>query len=77
MICAHWWRCAQLESEKAEYEAGVKAGPALPPGTEPDLGMRVRLVHGDEVISDSAQGGLAAAHTQFKKWVRKNFFGEA
>lgn len=53
--------CVQLEEERAEYEAAITSGPAIPAGNEPDLGMRVRLVHGDELISDSADGGLAAA----------------
>jgi hypothetical protein len=39
----------QLEEEKREYEEAIKLGPKIPAGTEPDLGMRVLLVHGDEV----------------------------
>ena len=43
-------------------------------GTTVDLGMRVRLVHGDEVISDSeADGGLVAACSTFKEWVHKKY----
>jgi len=34
----------QLEEERAEYEAAVTNGPKIPAGSEPDLGMRVRLV---------------------------------
>ena len=45
---------------------------------EPDLGMRVILVHGDETIGDSeADGGLAPALSKFKAWVRRTYFGEA
>ena len=36
-------------------------------GEEPDLGMRVQLVHGDETIADSEEaGGLAAACDKFQ-----------
>lgn len=36
--------------------------------------MRVRLVHADEVISDSSEvGGLAEACRQFKAWVQKTY----
>ncbi len=35
-----------LKEEQADYEAAVAAGPAIPPGQEADLGMRVVLVHG-------------------------------
>ena len=67
----------QVRSERREYEQAVAAGPAIPPGQEPDLGMRVRLVHGDEVIADTAtDGGLAAACAKFKAFVRRTCFGE-
>ena len=49
------------------------AGPAIPPGQEPDLGMRVLLVDGDETIADSAQGGLAKASGEFKAWIAKKW----
>lgn len=39
----------------------MTSGPAIPTGSEPDLGMRIRLVHGDELIADSQDGGLAGA----------------
>lgn len=32
-----------IEQEKKEYEAAVAVGPAMPPGTDVDLGMRVRV----------------------------------
>ncbi len=44
---------SQLKSEREEYDAGIEEGPAIPPGGEVDIGMRVRLVHGDLVIADS------------------------
>ena len=68
----------KVKEERKEYEAAVAAGPAIPPGKEPELGMRVRLVHGDEVIADTAaDGALAAACAKFKSWVRQQYFGEA
>jgi hypothetical protein len=33
----------------APLQTAVAAGPAIKPGQDADLGMRVRLVHGDEV----------------------------
>lgn len=45
------------------------------PGSEVDLGMRVRLVNGDDVISDSeTDGGFQAACAKFKAWVRQQYF---
>ena len=41
-----------------------------------DLGMRVILAHGDEVIADSAESSFEAACSTFKKWIRKTYFGE-
>ena len=47
----------------------------LKPGSEFDLGMRVRLVHGDEEISDSqTDGGFEQACAKFKSWVRQHYF---
>eukprot|EP00879_Flechtneria_rotunda_P029429 GHRR01031834.1.p1 GENE.GHRR01031834.1~~GHRR01031834.1.p1 ORF type:complete len:136 (+),score=27.46 GHRR01031834.1:367-774(+) len=64
-----------LDKEKQEYEAAVKAGPKFKPGQEVDLGMRVRLVHGDELISDSeTDGGFQGACAKFKAWVRQQYF---
>ncbi|KAG2489329.1 hypothetical protein HYH03_012161 [Edaphochlamys debaryana] len=64
---------AVLKEEEADYKAAIAAGPAIKPGQPFDLGMRVRLVHGDELISDSAEGGLAAACDKFKAWVDSAF----
>lgn len=50
----------QVEEEHAAYERGLAAGPAIPAGKDVDLQMRVRLVDGDTVISDSqVDAGLA------------------
>lgn len=66
----------QLAEEKKDYDEAVAKGPAIPVGGSADLGMRVVLVHGDEVIGDSeADGGLAAACDKFKKWVYKEYYG--
>jgi hypothetical protein len=47
-------------------------GPALKPGSEAQLAMRVLLVHGDEMIADSNDaGGLVAACASFSKWVEQ------
>ena len=45
---------AQLKEELRDYEDAVAKGPAMPPGTEPDLGMRIILAHGDEVRPSGA-----------------------
>lgn len=45
----------KLEEERRDYEAAVAAGPAVPPGAEPDLDMRILLAHGE------AGAGRAAA----------------
>ena len=66
-----------MAEERREYAEAAAAGPALAPGQEPDLGMRVILVHGDETIGDSeAHGGLAPALAKFKAWVRLTYFCE-
>jgi hypothetical protein len=62
-----------LEEEEKEYRQAVAAGPAIAPGQEPNLNMRVRLVHGDELVADSAEGGLAAACKKYKEWIAKNW----
>lgn len=46
----------QLAEEAKDYEAAVKAGPKVAPGGDVDLGMRVLLVHGDEVRRCSMHG---------------------
>lgn len=64
----------KLEEEEKEYRAAVAAGPAIPPGQEADLEMRIRLVHGDELVADTdADGGLAAACAKYKAWIRERW----
>lgn len=60
---------AVVTSEREAYAEAIEQGPTYPPGTSVDLDMRVLLVHGDEVISDSNTAGLAAACTIYKGWV--------
>ncbi len=54
--------------------AGAPApAPAAPPPQEPDLGMRILLVHGDEVVADSSEGGLAHACNTYRDWIRRHW----
>jgi hypothetical protein len=63
-----------LAEEQVEYEQAVLAGPKYPPGSDVDIGMRVMLVHGDEVISDSeTDGGFQGACAKFKSWVQQMY----
>ncbi|KAJ3108082.1 hypothetical protein HDU97_002317 [Phlyctochytrium planicorne] len=65
----------RLKRDKADYEHAVAVGPKFKAGENVDLNMRVILVHGDEVISDSQslKGGLAEACDVFRKWIAKTF----
>lgn len=57
-----------MEEEHAAYERGLAAGPRIPAGSDVDLEMRVRLVDGDTVISDTAEdAGLAVRDEWFSK----------
>ena len=67
----------RLEEEEEEYKEAVAAGPAIPPGQEPDLDMRVVLVHGDATLADSAEGGLAQACKVYKEWIHKTYYAAA
>lgn len=63
-----------MKEEEEEYRRAVAQGPAIKPGQEADLDMRVLLVHGDELVADTeADGGLAAACAKYKAWIRKNW----
>lgn len=66
---------SQLKQEKEKYDGALHKGPAIPAGSEVSMGMVVRMVHGDEVISDSTtEGSFAAASNKFKSWVRKMYY---
>lgn len=60
---------ALVVSERQQYDSAVAAGPTYPAGHDVDLAMRVLLVHGDDIIADSNNGGLAAACEVYRKWV--------
>lgn len=58
-----------LEEEKKEYEEGIAAGAKYPVGSDVNLDMRIKLVHGDLVVSDSADGGLRKACEKYREWL--------
>mmetsp|Transcript_36260 Transcript_36260/g.91287 ORF Transcript_36260/g.91287 Transcript_36260/m.91287 type:complete len:637 (-) Transcript_36260:178-2088(-) len=59
-----------LKREREEYEEAVKAGPAVT--GDLDLAMHMRIVDGDEVITDSRQeGSFLAAAQKFERYVRR------
>lgn len=60
-----------VTSERIAYEEGIKIGPKHAVGTDVDLSMRIMLVHGDDIISDSSTNGLVDACDVYKKWVNK------
>uniref|UniRef100_A0A0G4GAJ1 Peptidase M3A/M3B catalytic domain-containing protein n=1 Tax=Chromera velia CCMP2878 TaxID=1169474 RepID=A0A0G4GAJ1_9ALVE len=62
-----------VKEEAEEYKKALVKGPAIAPGSEVDLKMRVLLVHGDEVIADSKEAGLAKACGKFRQWVEEKF----
>eukprot|EP00998_Keelungia_sp_KM082_P007964 NODE_414_length_1972_cov_64.067751_g407_i0.p1 GENE.NODE_414_length_1972_cov_64.067751_g407_i0~~NODE_414_length_1972_cov_64.067751_g407_i0.p1 ORF type:complete len:644 (+),score=174.10 NODE_414_length_1972_cov_64.067751_g407_i0:29-1933(+) len=61
----------KIALEKKKYEAGLKAGPSIPPGQQPDLDMAIRLVHGDEVIATSTDGPWADSLKKFEAFCAK------
>ena len=63
------WR----EGGTGEQWAVVRLGRAIAPGDEPAIDARVRFVHGDLVIADSAAGGFAAAEAAFRAWLAAEF----
>jgi len=66
---------AAVAEELGKYKAALAKGPAIPAGTEVDMGMVVRMVHGDEVIGDSGtDGSFVEASKKFKSWVEKTFY---
>ncbi|KAJ3288312.1 hypothetical protein HDU79_004958 [Rhizoclosmatium sp. JEL0117] len=69
---------ALVAEEKKEYEEAIAKGPKYGAKDSVDLDMRVILVHGDEVISDSSalKGGLTEACEKFEQWIGVNFHGQ-
>ena len=58
----------KLVSEKGEYGKAVAAGPRVNL-EDADLGMRVLVVDGDDVVCDSNDAGLGALCSKFGAWV--------
>jgi hypothetical protein len=56
-------------SEKRAYEAALAKGPQFPRGSNVDIKMRIKLVHGDSVIADSETAGLFSACETYRKWI--------
>ena len=56
-------------SERRAYGAALAKGPQFPRGSDVDIKMRIKLVHGDNVIADSATSGLYSACETYRKWV--------
>eukprot|EP00756_Hemistasia_phaeocysticola_P023965 Hpha_TRINITY_DN15920_c0_g1::TRINITY_DN15920_c0_g1_i3::g.72244::m.72244 len=65
----------KVESQKELYAKGLEAGPKIAPGDQVDLGMEsMRLVHGDEVIAETAKdGGVPGACAKYSQWIQKTF----
>lgn len=60
-----------LARERQEYASAVMNGPKFSPGEAIDLEMRIKLVHGDAVVADTAEAGsLAGACDQYKRWLK-------
>ena len=65
---------ARVARERKEYEEATAAGPRIPPDTEEvDLAMRIRLVHGDTVVSSTEADGFGGAQRKFKEFIRAEF----
>ena len=63
-----------VKEERKEYDAAVAKGPAIAPGSDVDLDMRMVLAHGDEVIADTADmPSFGGATAQFKDWVAAKY----
>lgn len=55
------------EADKA-IDRALEEGPFQ---GEVELDASIRLIHGDEVVADSEQGGFAAASSAYGKWIRE------
>ena len=65
---------ARIAREREEYAAATAAGPAIPVETETvDLAMRIRLVHGDTIVSSTEADGWGGAQAKFKEFIRAEF----
>jgi hypothetical protein len=59
----------RIQSEKQAYDEAIEKGPTFKPGESVDLKMRVKFVHGDQVIADSHSSGLVDACSAYKSWI--------
>jgi oligoendopeptidase F len=59
----------RIQKEKQAYKEAFTLGPKYKAGESVDLKMRVKFVHGDEIIADSADSGLSEACSVYKTWV--------
>lgn len=76
--CSHARANGGREFHQPAFAADQHAAPScrFKPGSEIDIGMRVRLVDGDVLIADSdTDGGFVRACEKFKEWVRAKYFG--
>ena len=67
---------AKVAREKADYEAAVAAGPAVPadaPEVAAALDMQMVLVHGDTLIATSERDGWEGSLAKFKTFIAETF----
>ena len=67
---------AKVVREKADYEAAVAAGPAVPVDASEvaaALDMQMVLVHGDTLISSSERDGWEGSLAKFKTFIAETF----
>ena len=63
-----------LEEEKASYDKKRAECATAPSCEDIDLNMRIRIVDGDDVISDTAEdGSFLATCKKFEEYVQKRF----
>ena len=63
-----------VAAEKRDYEWAVAQPPPASAGGDVELGMRMRIADGDEVLADSdADGGFLGACRKFEAYVRERF----
>eukprot|EP01061_Rhynchopus_euleeides_P025160 TRINITY_DN405_c0_g1_i1.p1 TRINITY_DN405_c0_g1~~TRINITY_DN405_c0_g1_i1.p1 ORF type:complete len:660 (+),score=294.04 TRINITY_DN405_c0_g1_i1:115-1980(+) len=65
----------RIVKEKKEYEAGVQAGPKY---SEKDdvlkqLNMRIRMVHGDELVADTQSDTFPELLAKYSTWLNATF----
>mmetsp|Transcript_75256 Transcript_75256/g.148887 ORF Transcript_75256/g.148887 Transcript_75256/m.148887 type:complete len:96 (-) Transcript_75256:85-372(-) len=59
-----------LEQERKEYDAAVQVGLAVT--DDLDLGMRIRITDGDEIVADTVEDKTFSATTEkFERYVKR------